>query len=79
MPWHLVAVLYHIKSASMPSRKTWTDLSDTDPHLVAEHFADQDYAQAMDSRGSAKALKMALGICWLIACILLISGACNIL
>lgn len=62
-----------------PSGKTWSDQSDLDPHLVAEHFADQVHARAMDARGSAKTMKVALGIFGLMACILLICGACIIL
>jgi len=62
-----------------PSGRTWSDQSDVDPQQVANHFADQVYARAMDSRGSAKTWKVALGIFGLVACILLICSACAIL
>lgn len=61
------------------SDKTWSDQSEVDPRLVADHFADQVHARAMDSRGSAKLSKVAFGISGLIACVLLICGACIIL
>jgi hypothetical protein len=62
-----------------PSGRTFTDQSDMDPQSVAEHFADQVYARAMDSRGSAKLWKVAMGLSGQVACIGLIVGACWIL
>lgn len=62
-----------------PSGRTWTDSSEPEPQLIAEHFADQVYARAMDSRGSSKLMKISLGILGLSACVLLICGACYML
>lgn len=61
------------------SGKTWPEQLDDDPDLIAERFADQVHARAIDNRGTAKLFKVAVGICGLIACILLICGACVIL
>jgi hypothetical protein len=61
------------------SGRTFTDQSDIDPQAIAENFADQVYARAMDPRGSAKTWKVALGLCGQVACIGLIVGACWIL
>lgn len=62
-----------------PSAKAWDENSEADLQLVAEHFADQAIARAMDSRGSAKRWKVFLGIFGLMGCILLICGACYML
>ncbi|OAL47923.1 hypothetical protein IQ07DRAFT_108064 [Pyrenochaeta sp. DS3sAY3a] len=62
-----------------PSAKTWAENSETDVQLVAERFADQVVARAMDSRGSSKHWKVVLGMFGLVECILLICGACYML
>ncbi|CAI6286912.1 unnamed protein product [Periconia digitata] len=62
-----------------PSGKMWTEQAIVDPQVVAAHFADQVYARAMDSRGSSKTWKVALGMVGMVACILLICCACAIL
>lgn len=62
-----------------PSAKTWDENSEADIQVVAEHFADQVFARAMDSRGSEKRWKVLLGMFGLVGCILLICGACYIL
>ncbi|KAF2026293.1 hypothetical protein EK21DRAFT_74485 [Setomelanomma holmii] len=61
------------------SGKTWSDQFELDVQQIAEHFADQVYARAMDLRGSSKTWKIGLGICGLIVCVLLICGACYML
>lgn len=62
-----------------PSAKTWAENSETDVQLLAEHFADQVFARAMDSRASSKHWKVVLGMFGLVGCILLICGACYML
>jgi hypothetical protein len=57
------------------SGKVWTDQAGIDPQQIAEHFADQVYATAIDPRGSAKIWRVILGIPRLVSCVLLICGA----